>query len=113
MHFIVFGVLPELNGLSRPKTFYGQTVHDRCLHRPFYEVGMFAKIFDDVGVRLSQHQMTFQEVLALASFRSKLSAHLIAVQPDDISLGVELSPTVEAAMDHILMQAEGVLRRWG
>ena len=67
------------------------------------------------GVRLSQHQVTFQEVLALASFRSKLPAHLhlIAVQPDDISLGVELSPTVEAVMDDILMRAESVLRRWG
>jgi len=38
-HFALFGALPELDGLHRPKTFYGVTVHDRCLRRPFYEAG--------------------------------------------------------------------------
>lgn len=51
LHFVVFGALPELDGLNRPKTFYGQTVHDRCLRRPFYEAGKFAKTFDDEGAR--------------------------------------------------------------
>jgi hydrogenase maturation protease len=66
------------------------------------------------GVRLSQHQVTFQEVLALASFRGKLPAHLhlIAVQPDDINLGVELSPTIEAVMPEVLTQAEACVARW-
>ena len=31
---------------------------------------------------------------------------LIAVQPEDISLGVELSPTIEAVMPEVLAQAE-------
>lgn len=50
-HFIVFGALPELDVLHRPKTFYAQTIHDRCLRRPFYEAGKFAESFDDEGAR--------------------------------------------------------------
>jgi hydrogenase small subunit len=50
-HFLVFGALPEMDDLHRPKTFYGKTVHDRCLRRPFYEMGKFALTFDDEGAR--------------------------------------------------------------
>ncbi len=49
--FLVFGTLPELDQLGRPKTFYGQTIHDRCLRRPFYEAGKFAESFDDEGAK--------------------------------------------------------------
>jgi hydrogenase small subunit len=49
--FLVFGTLPELDSLHRPKTFYGHTIHDRCLRRPFYEAGKFADSFDDDGAR--------------------------------------------------------------
>jgi hydrogenase small subunit len=48
---LVFGALPELDQLNRPKPFYGVTVHDRCLRRPFYEAGKFAESFDDEGAR--------------------------------------------------------------
>lgn len=51
VHFITFGALPELDSLHRPLTFYGQTVHDRCLRRPFYDAGRFAESFDDEGAR--------------------------------------------------------------
>ncbi len=50
-HFLVFGALPELDSLGRPKTFYGQTIHDRCLRRAFYEAGKFAYSFDDEGAK--------------------------------------------------------------
>ncbi len=50
-HFLIFGSLPELDHLNRPKTFYGQTIHDRCLRRPFYEAGKFAASFDDEGAK--------------------------------------------------------------
>ncbi len=50
-HFLVFGSLPELDELHRPMTFYGNTIHDRCLRRPFYEAGKFALTFDDEGAR--------------------------------------------------------------
>jgi hydrogenase small subunit len=50
-HFVIFGALPELDDLNRPKTFYGKTIHDRCLRRPFYEAGKFANSFDDEGAK--------------------------------------------------------------
>ncbi|MEZ4519324.1 MAG: hydrogenase small subunit [Chloroflexota bacterium] len=50
-HLIIFGAPPELDSLNRPMTFYGNTVHDRCLRRPFYEAGKFANSFDDEGAR--------------------------------------------------------------
>lgn len=50
-HFVLFGSLPELDNLNRPKPFYGVTVHDRCLRRPFYEAGKFALSYDDEGAR--------------------------------------------------------------
>lgn len=49
--YVIFGTLPELDSLLRPKPYYGNTVHDRCLRRPFYEAGKFADSFDDDGAR--------------------------------------------------------------
>ncbi|MFZ5881330.1 MAG: hydrogenase small subunit [Chloroflexota bacterium] len=50
-HFAIFGSLPKLDELNRPTTFYGATVHDRCLRRGYYEAGKFANSFDDEGAR--------------------------------------------------------------
>ncbi len=50
-HFLTFGTIPELDGLGRPKVFYGETIHDRCYRRPFYDQGKFAKTFDDEAAR--------------------------------------------------------------
>lgn len=50
-HILVLGSIPELDALGRPKMFYGQTVHDRCLRRGFYEAGLFANTFGDEGYR--------------------------------------------------------------
>ena len=44
---ITFGGLPELDHLNRPKAFFGDSIHDRCYRRPFYDKGQFAKTFDD------------------------------------------------------------------
>jgi hydrogenase small subunit len=41
----------ELDHLGRPKAFFGQSIHDRCYRRPFYERGQFAESFDDEGAR--------------------------------------------------------------
>lgn len=51
VHLLSFGKLPELDPLNRPRAFFGETIHDRCYRRPFYEKGMFAKSFDDEGAR--------------------------------------------------------------
>jgi hydrogenase small subunit len=50
-HFLIFGTLPELDNLHRPKAFYGHTIHDHCLRRPFYEAGKYAESFDDEGAK--------------------------------------------------------------
>jgi hydrogenase small subunit len=51
MQYLTFGRVPDLDALGRPKAFYGQTIHDRCYRRPFYERGEFADSFDDEGAR--------------------------------------------------------------
>ncbi len=50
-YLVSFGAPPELDGNGRPKAFYGETIHDRCYRRPFYERGLFADAFDDEGAR--------------------------------------------------------------
>lgn len=50
-HLLAFGKLPELDALHRPLAFFGESIHDRCYRRPFYERGMFARAFDDEGAR--------------------------------------------------------------
>ena len=50
-HYLTFGTLPALDSLGRPRSFYGETIHDRCYRRPFYDQGKFAESFDDEGAR--------------------------------------------------------------
>lgn len=51
-HYLVFGRLPDLDAYKRPLAFYGQSIHDRCSRRPFYDQGLFAESFDDEGAKL-------------------------------------------------------------
>jgi hydrogenase small subunit len=50
-HILSFGELPALDHMNRPLAFFGETIHDRCYRRPFYDKGLFAKSFDDEGAR--------------------------------------------------------------
>jgi hydrogenase small subunit len=50
-YLITFNKLPDLDHLNRPKAFFGDSIHDRCYRRPFYDRGLFAKSFDDEGAR--------------------------------------------------------------
>ncbi len=50
-HYLTFGSIPELDDIGRPKVFYGQSIHDRCYRRPFYDKGQFAETFDDEGAK--------------------------------------------------------------
>lgn len=65
--------------------------------------------------KLSWHQVTFQEVLQLAAMRNRLPErlHLVGVQPADLSIGLELSPEVAAAMPALIERAAAVLAGWG
>jgi hydrogenase small subunit len=50
-HYLAFGRLPELDDLGRPLAFYGNTIHNRCPRRGFYDKEQFAESFDDDGAR--------------------------------------------------------------
>lgn len=50
-YMVTFGKLPELDERRRPRALFGDTIHDRCYRRPFYDRGLFAKSFDDEGAR--------------------------------------------------------------
>ena len=66
------------------------------------------------GIQLSQHQVTFQEVLGLANIRGYLPEHLhlIGVQPEDLSTGLELSETIANALPEVILRAEKILKSW-
>jgi hydrogenase maturation protease len=67
------------------------------------------------GVELSEHQVSFQEVLGLALFRDRLPEHLhlIGVQPADLAAGTELSPTVAGTLPEVIERAMRLLTSWG
>ena len=66
------------------------------------------------GVKLSQHQITFQEVLGLANVRGLLPEylHLVGIQPEDLSIGLDLSPSVEKALPEVVTRAGHVIEDW-
>jgi hydrogenase maturation protease len=66
------------------------------------------------GIKLSEHQVTLQEVLGLARIRGRLPRRmlLIGMQPGELSTGDELSPEAAAALPEMLVRAEAVLREW-
>lgn len=51
LHYLTWGAPPELDHQHRPKAFYGETIHDRCYRRPFFDQGKFAETFDDEAAR--------------------------------------------------------------
>ncbi len=67
------------------------------------------------GIKMSDHQITFQEVLGLAKFRGKLppQLHLIGAQPVDIGIGLGLSGEIAALIPELLTRAESQLASWG
>ncbi len=50
-HLLVFGSMPELDGLGRPKEFYSRRVHDTCYRRAYYDAGLFVESWDDEKAR--------------------------------------------------------------
>ncbi len=65
-------------------------------------------------IKMSDHQVTFQEVLQFASMRGKLPGylHLIGAQPQDISVGYGMSPAIEAVVPVMINRAVRVLEDW-
>lgn len=73
------------------------------------EIPLFSRI------KLSWHQVTFQEVLELAVARGNLPAHLhlVGAQPADTSTGFGLSPVIARLVPEIVDRAVAVLKQWG
>jgi hydrogenase small subunit len=51
LQFVTTGQVPDLDENRRPLAFFGNSIHDRCYRRPFFDAGKFAKTFDDEGAR--------------------------------------------------------------
>jgi hydrogenase maturation protease len=66
------------------------------------------------GVKLSQNQITFQEVLGLALVRDKLPEHLflIGMQPESLAIGVGLSPVAASRLPELIARAWAKLDEW-
>ncbi len=66
------------------------------------------------GAKLSEHQLTFQEVLGLALLRRTLPEHLalLGVQPQSLAIGVGLSPVVQDVLPALCARAEALLAAW-
>ncbi len=82
--------------------------------------GTLIELFNDQiplfsGVKLSQHQIGFQEVLGLASLRDRLPAQvaLIGIQPADLSTRLGLSEIVLARVPEVLVRTRAILTSWG
>ena len=65
-------------------------------------------------MKMSIHQITFHEVLGLAHWRNTMPRHLhlVGIQPQNLELGLELSPQIQAQLPQLLKNAERVLKRW-
>ncbi len=50
-YVLVYDRYPRLDELGRPTFVYGNTIHDRCIRRSFYDAGKYAMGFDDVKAR--------------------------------------------------------------
>ncbi len=48
LHLVFYG-RPQLDSLGRPTLYFGQTIHDRCPRRQYFENGIFAKQPGDEG----------------------------------------------------------------
>ena len=66
------------------------------------------------GRKHAGHKVTLHEVLGLANVRGHVppQLHMVGAQPADLSVGVDLSPTITAMLPQILMRAEDILREW-
>ena len=66
------------------------------------------------NIKLSEHQIGFQEVLGLAMLRGTFPEHvyLIGVQPEDISTGMDLSPAVQAVLERVVHRSIEIVQGW-
>lgn len=65
-------------------------------------------------IKMSQHQLLFQEVLALAHVRGRLPEHLVVlgIQPADLDIGIELSSQVAQTLPQLVKRVEQIVQEW-
>lgn len=51
-HYLLFKEVPELDSAGRPKMFFGRIIHDNCQRRQYFDNGIFAKNFGEMGCML-------------------------------------------------------------
>jgi hydrogenase maturation protease len=68
-----------------------------------------------LALKLSMHQVSFQEVLAMSYLQGTTPPRLViwGMEPAVLETGVILSDVVEAQLDHLVQEVVGELRQWG
>ncbi|MCX5781060.1 MAG: hydrogenase small subunit [Firmicutes bacterium] len=51
-HVLLFKEIPPLDAFGRPKMFYGSLIHDNCQRRQYFDNGIFAENFGEMGCNL-------------------------------------------------------------
>jgi len=47
LYFLTTGKIPPLDEIGRPKAYFGQSVHDNCRRRSYFDEGLFLKDWND------------------------------------------------------------------
>jgi len=68
-----------------------------------------------LALKLSVHQVGFQDLLAASLFRGTVPARIVlwGIEPASMEWGLDLSPSVAAALDDLVEAAVGELWDWG
>ncbi len=51
-HVILYNEVPEIDSFGRPKMFFSHIIHDNCQRRQYFDNGIFAKNFGEMGCML-------------------------------------------------------------
>ncbi|EZP77463.1 hydrogenase maturation protease [Parageobacillus genomosp. 1] len=83
------------------------------------DAGTIVTLVDDeipayFGVKMSIHQLGFQEVLSAAKIRETCPKHMIlfGVQPASLELGLQLSPIVQAQLPQLAEKVVQQVKKW-
>jgi hydrogenase maturation protease len=83
------------------------------------DAGTIVTLVDDeipayFGIKMSIHQLGFQEVLFAAKIRETSPKHMIlfGVQPASLELGLQLSPIVQAQLPQLAEKVVEQVKKW-
>ncbi|MGI5879016.1 MAG: hydrogenase small subunit [Syntrophomonadaceae bacterium] len=51
-HVLLYNEIPDLDSFGRPKMFFNTIIHDNCQRRQYFDNGIFAKTFGEMGCML-------------------------------------------------------------